>query len=250
VTDVQGASNSAASGTTLGASLTGVTAGNLIVFGARWEGGATTADVSDGTTTFQARTQLTSGATVSAQQFYLLVANSGNKTYTLTLGASRNFVRVYVREISYSGTCVFDAAPTGDGSTGNNGVAKTSGDLTTTGTDEVVVGMLGDYTTPDITGQLIGGASPDVTMETDYSSMVLKFYTSTGTVAVTSNAQGPWAAGAMSFKATAAGSSSVSPSVSASVSPSVSPSSTPSSSASPSIAGILLIERPVFDYYD
>jgi hypothetical protein len=48
------------------------------------------------------------------------------------------------------------------------------------------------------------------------------------------------------------GSSSISasPSATASSSISASPSSTPSSSASPSVAGILLIERPVFDYYD
>lgn len=64
-----------------------------------------------------------------------------------------------------------------------------------------------------------------------------------------------WAmAGVDVIAATAAGSSSVSPSVSRSASPSsslsASPSSTPSASISPSPAGIIVMERTVFDYVD
>ncbi len=140
----------------LGVALTGVGAGNLIALWCKHEGAATTYSVSDGTTT------LTNGTIVNHSNndlhglwAYLLVGNSGNKTYTVTFGASRPYVRVHVWEFSYTGTLSLDTQNTGSG----NGAAPASGAITTAGTDEVVFGSYGEYNAGVVTSPLINGAA-------------------------------------------------------------------------------------------
>ena len=125
---------------TLGVALTGVTAGNHIGFWVKHEGAATTIEVSDGTTSLTARTKFShSNGDLHGQWFYLLAANSGDKTYTVTFGAKRVFVRIFVFEHSYTGTASYDVEPTAGGAEGSS-TAPNSGNMTTTGDDELVFG--------------------------------------------------------------------------------------------------------------
>ena len=130
------------SATSLAVTLNNVGAGNLIVIWAKFEGAATTISVSDGTTAFQNGTMANhANADLHASFAYLLIGNSGNKTFTCTFGAARPYVRLHVWEFSYSGTASLDVQNTGTGTSAN----PLSGNVTTTGTDEVAVGGYGEY---------------------------------------------------------------------------------------------------------
>src|SRR5688572_22541321 len=83
--------------------LTGVGAGNLIVLWVKWEGAAgATITASDGTSNFTVRpTNDHNGNNDLHGAFaYLLVANSGDKTFTVTWSAARPFKAVHVKEFS------------------------------------------------------------------------------------------------------------------------------------------------------
>ena len=139
MTFVQSASaNGDGSSTTLAVSLTGVGSGNLIVVYAGFFNEATTSmSVSDGTSTLTGLTQRHAGTNNhDGQWFYLLTANSGNLTYTVTYGAARSFRRIWVGEYSYTGTASFDVENFNNSDVTN---VLAGGVITTTGTDELVL---------------------------------------------------------------------------------------------------------------
>jgi hypothetical protein len=242
------AENYGNSATSIQVQLTSVAAGNLIAVGVRWAGASTTCAVSDGTSSL---TEFTGAAfdedggttTLRGRVLYLLSSvASGTVTYTATLGASQNDLEIFAMAYSYSGTASTDGAGNRNGAT--SGTSLTSGNITTTGTDGVAFGLHW-YAGFPISGtpQINSGNADQTQTNTDHGSIWSKTYTSGFTGQATSTLAGSdwWGASIVAFKA--AGSS-------ASASISASPSSSTSSSASPSVAGILLIERPVFDYFD
>jgi len=192
---------------TIAVSLTGVGAGNLIVLWVAHEGAATTYSCSDGTTT------LTNG-TVSdhangdqhALFCYVLSANGGNQTYTMTFGGSRTFRRMQVWEFSYSGTVSLDAQGV---ATGTNGT-HTSGAITTTGTDEVVLGGSKNFNTGTFSSFLINGVTADGSLEdattvlsSSWYRLLTAIFTS-GVAAVSHNNSTAWNCHIIAFKAAAA----------------------------------------------
>ena len=91
--------------------LTGVTAGNLIVVGFSEikDASPTTLSCSDGTSTLTAVAE-SSGKFVRWRFFYLLSANSGNRTYTITggNGSPGAASSTIVMEFSYTGSLSFE----------------------------------------------------------------------------------------------------------------------------------------------
>lgn len=88
--------------------LTGVTAGNLIIVGYTEvkDASPTTLSCSDGASTLTAVAE-SSGTFVRWRFFYLLSANSGNRTYTIT-GGNGSTSSTIVMEFSYTGSLSFE----------------------------------------------------------------------------------------------------------------------------------------------
>jgi hypothetical protein len=138
--------------------LTGVTAGNLIAVWVKHEGTSTSITVSDGTTTLTAATYKANGSANSFGQWhYLLSANSGNKTYTATFGASRSFPTIIVFEYSITGSWAFQAQNTATGTS----TSPNSGNFTTTGTDGVAFGGYAENSTNFTSSEQINGVAAD-----------------------------------------------------------------------------------------
>lgn len=142
-------------------SLTGVTAGNLILLFIRWSGGATTTvSVSDGTSSLDIGTQQAfEGGNSVALFAWLLAANSGNRTYTITLGAARIHKCALIAEFSHAATAVQDGEATGTGTS----TTPNSGEISTTGTDEIAFGYYADTTgqVPTASSETINNATRD-----------------------------------------------------------------------------------------
>lgn len=186
-----------------------VTAGNLVVGMGKWEVGTTTLGVSDGTTGFTMRSvNPHSNNDLNICFGYLPSANGGAQTYTFTWGANRPFKWVHVREYSYTGTASFDVDDvTAEGS----GTTVTTGAITTTGTDEVVIMGVGFYQSVNYgPGQTIGGSAAGnglgTTGTTAYTAdRILTATMSSGAGVVGTSASNDWVGSLISFKATAGG---------------------------------------------
>jgi hypothetical protein len=151
---VQGNKNSADSGTSITVTLSGVTAGNLICLFVAWNVD-TTATASDGTDSLIALTKANASGR-NGQLFYLLSSSSGNKTYTVSFSESCNWQIVWVMEFS-GGTWTLDGETSGTGT----GTAATSGDISTTGADGIVVyGTKLFDTAATTSAPLINGVTP------------------------------------------------------------------------------------------
>jgi hypothetical protein len=145
-------------GTTQAVTLTGVGAGHLLVCWLKHEGASTTYSLSDGTSTFTNGTIINhANGDLHGLWMYLLVGNSGDLTYTVTLGATRPFRRLHIWEFSYTGTASLDTQNTGSG----NGATPVSGAITTTGTDAVVLGSYGEYNAGIVSAPVINGVAAD-----------------------------------------------------------------------------------------
>ena len=196
-TFIQG--NSAESGTTV--TLTGVTAGNLIVIWIKWEDGAGTATVSDGTDSFTMATAGNSGSGPAGQFGYLLSSSSGDKTYTIT--APGSFQRFRVAEFSYSGTIVADAENIALGTSSS----PASGNIATTGTIELALGGYGEYTANALSGMQINGQAYDNVSGGSYTKMWNKSFSSTftGQASATLTPSSEWVCSVISFKESGGG---------------------------------------------
>lgn len=204
LTFVKSAANSAdGSATTMTVQLATVTAGNLIAVCVEHEGSATTSSVSDGTSTLTAKTLKShSNDDLHCRWFYILssVAN-GTVTYTVTLGAARLFKRMHAYEFSYSGTAQFDTEPSGGGGAGTS-AAPSSGNMTTTGTDEVVLAVVKEYG-ETFSSPLINAVAADGSQSNPPSADIswYKIFTGTFTGAATCTASGSieWVVAAIAF---------------------------------------------------
>lgn len=190
--------------------LNGVTAGNLIVAVVFWEGPTTTVSVSDGTSSFTVGNAGVNPDTIDGEWdirqcvAYLLSANSGNKTYTLTLGAARQTVALHVLEFSGDHDWSLD----GQASYGyGRGTTETSGSLTTTGTNVVCVGWGRMWASGGYSSQTIGGSTAtEATDNGGYSGYTAyRIATlSSGTAVATSSNQ-YWLSGLVAFNSDGGG---------------------------------------------
>lgn len=183
--------------------LTGVGAGNLIVLYAKWEDVVGSCTVTDGTTSLTMGTSNSAAIGPCSHFGWLLSANSGNKTYTVTFPASAAFKRILIAEFSYSGTAAFDA----ETSTRSNATSITSGNITTTGTDEVVFGSYAEYSSLTRSAHQINGVAADAVItaatNTDMWYRIVSA-TFTGQATATLADAGDWTCHIIGFKATAA----------------------------------------------
>lgn len=192
------------------------TAGSLLVAWAKWEGanGATLGvarnDASEawqvGTVTDHSNNDLHAGFA------YLLSCSGGAATYRMTLSAARAYRSFMIFEYSYSGTASLDQVNGGTGSS----TSPSSGNITTTGTDELVVGGYGEYTTTTSSNHQINGTAADGALTTGGSTANLKtamwrkVFTSTFTGAATcTSGNSAWICRVISFKTAAGGGSTV-----------------------------------------
>jgi hypothetical protein len=157
---VNSASNLATgAGTTLDVTYS-ATAGSLLVGWCKHEGGAGALTVarSDGTEAWSLGTLVAhSNGDLHARFAYLLSCTGGaSVTYRMTTG-STPFRSFHLYEFSYSGTSSLDVQNTGQGSS----TAPTSGNVTTTGTDEVALGGYGEYSTIVVTTPEINATAAD-----------------------------------------------------------------------------------------
>ena len=158
------ASNTAQASTV---NLSGIGAGQLIAVRVSHEGAPTSITVSDGTSSLTGLTKKNhSNSDISQQVFYLLSSvATGSVTYTVTWGTSPPFQKLAAYAFSYTGTAAFDAELTGGGDEYNvtGGTAPTgdvvSSTLTTTGTDELVLGYTANYSGNPEDTWLINGAA-------------------------------------------------------------------------------------------
>ncbi|MFA5809987.1 MAG: Ig-like domain-containing protein, partial [Thermoleophilia bacterium] len=190
------------SNTSEGSSVTlnNVTAGNLVVVWLKWEGGANGgASITDGTTPLTMGTDAHLGVSSPSGQFgYLLSANGGTRTYTATVPAGAGFVRMRVAEFSYTGILSFDMQNIGAGS----GTAPASGNITTTGTGELVLGGYAEYSTPTLSSPLINGQAATFISGGSYTKMWYQSFAAafTGNAAATLSAAGSWVTNVIAFR--------------------------------------------------
>lgn len=206
---IQKASNySDAAGTTLAVTVSSTGAGNLIAAFSKWEGADTTADCDDGTTSFDAGTKENhTNGDLHGQWFYLLSSASGKTTINCTWTGSVPYRRVHVYEFSTTAAITLDQQSTAEAA---SSTAVNSGNITTTGTDEVVLASYGEYSGAGLTSPLINAVaadqsiinSPGGTFTSSWERIVTATFTGAGTA--TLDGLNPWIALVISFKAGAA----------------------------------------------
>ena len=172
ITFDQNGSNSAdePAGTDLTVTLaSNVDAGDLVVAWCKWEGasGAILTVTGAGGGTWANGTLIDhANGDLHGQFAYNLSATGGAATVTMTLSAGRVFRRCHVWVYSYTGTMSFDAQATGQGAS----TTPTSDDITTTGTDEVVLGGYGEYGSDALSSQTINDIAADRTLQAPANS--------------------------------------------------------------------------------
>ena len=165
-----------ASASSLGVSLTGVAAGNLIVVFTAWETTTATPTASDGTTSMTAGTINSAGdADRWAMFFYLLSANSGDKTYTITYGATVDWPSVMVMEFNADGGTWSLVAQRADGA-GTPAANFSSGNIdgSAIGTSGVAIGGYHTGGSSASSAETVNGAS--ATTNIQRSSLDSMFY--------------------------------------------------------------------------
>jgi len=131
-----------------------VPAGALVVVSvSAWSGSMGVSGVSDGTSAFTSTTATTGSIGMRVQQWYLLAANSGNRTYTATFSAGGDYPVICAQVISYTGTIAFGTSSRAEGSS----TAISSGIITTAGSYPAVFGLYKVYNQAAVSSPLIGG---------------------------------------------------------------------------------------------
>ena len=146
-------------------SLTSVAAGDLITVCSTWLiiPQTITFSVSDGTSTLTNGSVAYdgySGNPFYGQCAYLLSANSGNKTYTITYGSGVTYSTIWVEEFhTTGGSWHYATAPSPQA--GGYSSPATTNTFTTTGTNQVItMGWQYAYVGASPTGASIGGNTP------------------------------------------------------------------------------------------
>jgi hypothetical protein len=189
-----------ASATTLTVQLTNVKAGSLMVAYVKWEGpAASTVAFNDGISAFSADT-LNSAANddLHGLFFYLLSSStSGTVDYTATWSASTPYRRLLIYEYSYSGSVSLDASSRATATSGD----LTTGDITTTGSDEIVFAAYGEYNANTTMTEQIKGLAADQILRAGFASMWSKSFSNpfTGAATATGNSAA-WLGNVIAFR--------------------------------------------------
>ena len=198
-----------ASGTALNVTVTSTGAARILVVWCKWEGAnGSILSISGGGTWVNGTLKDHTNGDLHGQFAYVLSSTSGTTTVTMTLSAARTFRRIHFWEFSYAGTASLDAQIT-NSSTGATAITSTN--ITTTGTDEVVLGGYGEYSGDTVTSPLINAVaaaqslidSPASTYTGSWERIVTATFT--GAATATLSAADPWVCNAISLKAVAGG---------------------------------------------
>lgn len=208
-------------GTTLDADASlNVQAGDLLICWAKWElaQGATLSMAKDtgspaNAFTFDAANRANHGNGELSSAFGYKVAASADATATfrLTHSATASYRRFFVLQFRPDSGDTVTKDGNGAIATGSS-TAPNSGNITTTGTDEVVVGGYGEYSALTTSSELINGVSatePTGSPRAN-SSVWYRILTATftgGAASATLSGSQDWVCGAIAFKAVAGGAS-------------------------------------------
>ena len=150
-----------ASTTTVGVSGVTVAAGDLVVGVTKWEVGTSTISVSNGTTGATLDTlgvlAHANGDLFGCMWYYLACQETGNLTFTSTLGTARAFKQTAYGVFRYTGTASRNAGNQNAGT----GTAVASGLFSPSGSELVTIGYWGNYVTETPTNHLINGVADD-----------------------------------------------------------------------------------------
>jgi hypothetical protein len=193
----------------LGVTLTGVAAGNLVAVWGKHEGATASISVSDATSTLQAGTyQANPPADSFGQWNYILSANSGNRTYTESFGgASRAFPSIIAFEYSAAGK-VWSFL--GQSAANGTSTAPNSGNFTTSGDDGVAFGGYAEDSTNFTSSEQINSVAADGRKQTpagadprNYTVAWRKAFTAgyTGAASGTLGSSVAWACAGIAFSA-------------------------------------------------
>jgi hypothetical protein len=191
----------------LALAITGITAGSLIVVGAKWESQPTGEMTVQDTTNSQnltVPTESRSGdisGTVS-QMAYYKAPSSGSITIQVTAPGAGAFIRFIVAEIS---TPTFWALDVGKGANGTS-TAPSTGNFTTNGIDEIVCAFFGESNTGTLSNPLINGQARDGGVNIGAAGVDVFWWKSfsspfTGAASATRSVSEQWAMSALAFKA-------------------------------------------------
>jgi len=147
--------------------LTGVTAGNLVAvfYGASGNPPTNAMTCSDGTSTLTKATTATVGIYSVGQWFYILAANSGDRTYTISVEGANAVQATMALEFDYTGTIVLDKQNNDHGA---DTTAVTTGSITTTGgaNSQLILAGSSVYAGGNQGSYLIAGTAADSAVET------------------------------------------------------------------------------------
>lgn len=208
-TFVQSNVGAAAADVSVSTTLTGVTAGNLIIVFTGYQDPTTTMVISDGTSTLlKGTTNDTGPHTVFA---YLLAANGGTRTYTMTPGTGLHFMRIHAWEFAYTGGAISLDSERNDAS--GTTAAVSSNPFSTTGTDTLA--MAGLYAAGDVsliaTPQIDSNNATDTLnpastgMATWYRAVTAPISGGLATGTVAGGGGSAWVVGTIAFTVAAAG---------------------------------------------
>ena len=154
-----------ASSTTVAATVSGISVGDLVAVFVKHEGASGTISISDGTSSLtvdpsEGIVHHGNGDLHSAWYYILSSVASGSVTYTATFLNSEPFRSIMVWDYSYTDTASFDAAQSASGSASS---AVASGTINTASTSEVALGGYGEYSARTISAMQINGVNADHT---------------------------------------------------------------------------------------
>lgn len=198
------------SATTITAGATGITLGALVVVACGNDSGLTAVVDDGGLSAFTAATANISGSAALQFGWANSSAASGSVTYQCSFFSGATPTAAFSREIQVyifttSASANFDVADaTGAGA---SGTATSSGNITTTGTDELVFGAAYGENATAYTAQAINGSAATGTLGAGVSTLYYLAFgsTFTGAATATANASGRWVSNAIAFKITGGG---------------------------------------------
>ena len=160
------------SATTIGQTLTfgaPVTAGNLVVVLAKWEGTAVISTVSNSGDTYTLGTAKThSGGEPISQQCYVLASTGGSAVCSLSFASGTpTYVRMIGYEFSATGTHALDAQATSGSGTGTSLASGTASSSVATG---LAIGGYAEYTFAALSNVQIGGTAVTATTQVSNST--------------------------------------------------------------------------------
>lgn len=184
--------------------------GDLLIAVVTWEdGGATISSFTDGgsnTLAVDGAEYFNDPATFinGAPAYRAVGVGNASATFTATLSANRAFKKLVVMQYRPASGETASKDISGTREADGSGTAITTGSFSTTGTDGVVCGMTGIYTSGSHSGSTIAGVAADQTRQEGGAFAWCRITTAaltTQTASTTYSASNTWAASVLAFKA-------------------------------------------------